>query len=198
MKIIKDKRKKTIPYDKHILDGVDYVDMKTAIFFMRSAISGDVHDKSSPYSAVRKLILYFDPEDGILRHGKAGARDVVDFVENNPKLRKSKNFLRFTDNELIELLYEQNMYKGYELLEKVSWKLQDVRKHLDDFLNEVDATNMFNGMLHFEPVVGSADGKRLGLKDLCKRAKKSMAELSEFILKLDKIVTKGRDPFSYR
>jgi hypothetical protein len=90
------------------------------------------------------------------------------------------------------------MYKGYELLEKVSWKLQDVRKHLDDFLNEVDATNMFSGMLHFEPVVGSADGKRLGLKDLCKRAKKSMSELSEFIIKLDKIVTKSRDPFSYR
>lgn len=197
MKIIKEK-KKGFPYDKHMLDGIDYVDMKTAIVFMKSAISGDVHDKTSPYSAVRKLILYFDPSDGILRHGKAGARDVVEFVERNAKLRKAKNFLRFTDNELIELLYEQKMYRGYELLEKVTWKLQDVRKHLEDFLNEIDATNMFSGMLHFEPVVGSADGKRLGLKDLCKRAKKSIYELSEFISKLEKIATKGRDPLTYR
>lgn len=198
MKIIKEKKTMSIPpYDKHMLDGLTYVDPRSAIAFMRSAISSDVFQRNSPYSIVRKLVKFFDKEEGILRHGRAGSAIIMKAIEADRNVRKAKTYLMVKDSELISLLYEQKIYNGHELVERVSWKLQEIVEQINELYKALSRSGIIERFHEYEGIKGSKDGRQLGLKDLMHRSMLKMSELNDFISRLEHIVSNGKDPLSY-
>ena len=64
MKNIKVSKKDKIAYDPHMLDGIEFIDVKSAVSYIKSMIPSSEYDRSSPYVPIRKLVKFFDKNKG--------------------------------------------------------------------------------------------------------------------------------------
>lgn len=197
MKTVKVSKKDKVSYDPHILDGIEFVDTKSALCFVKSIISADVYDKKSPYVPVRMLVKFFDKDSGVLRHGRGGSADLVRYLNRQADVRKAIVGLTVKHSELISLIYEQKQYVGTELIERISWKLKSIVEDVQNLLvgiNKSECTRLFG---HTEAINGSPDGRLVGLRDIVLRANSSLYEIKSQIDKLEAIMKKGRNPMEY-
>jgi hypothetical protein len=197
MKKVKVTKRDKISYDPHLLDGIEYIDIKSAMCFVKSVISADVYDRKSPYVPVRMLVKFFDKESGVLRHGRGGSADLVKYLKSQADVRKAIASLTMKHSELLNLIYEQKQYVGTELIERVSWKLKAIVEDVQCLLvgiSKSECTRLFG---HTEAINGSPDGRLVGLREIVLRANDNLYEIREQIAKLEAIMKKGKNPMEY-
>ena len=197
MKNIKVSKKDKIAYDPHMLDGIEFIDVKSAVSYIKSMIPNSEYDRSSPYVPIRKLVKFFDKNKGVLRHGRGGSADLVKYLYKQDDIRKAIASLTLKDGELLNLVYEQKMYVGTELVDRVRWKLDEIQTEVKKLLiglNNSECLRLFGDK---EAVKGSEDGRLVGLSELIFNANEKAYEMSKNIKFLDEIMKNGKDPMEY-
>ena len=197
MRTIKVKKNNKISYDPHMLDGIHYVDNASAMYYLKSMISGDVYDRKSPYVPVRLLVKYFDKDTGVLRHGCQGSAALVKFLFKRPHISRAINGLTKKHGELLHLIYVQKDFQGSQLMERVSWKLQAIMDDVRTLIKGIETSDAMTLFENTEAIQGSTDGRRLGLKDIVFRAALNLSKIDDQVRKLEGIMRRGKDPFSY-
>lgn len=197
MKKKQTKQSDHIAYDPHILDDVEYVDDASALQIIKSLVNYDMYDRKSPYVAVRALIMFFDKDTGVLRHGGAGSAALIKYLYRKEDVRKSILSLSVKHSQLLDLIYRQHDFRGHQLVERVKWKLNAIIEDVRTVLKTLRQSEFVRLFGHTEAVKGRANGKLIGLEELTTRAAKKLNEITEQIGKLEKIMRKGRDPLTY-
>lgn len=197
MREIKASKKDKIAYDPHMLDGIEFIDTKSAVSYIKSMIPSSEYDRNSPYVPIRKLVKFFDKDKGVLRHGRKGSADLIKYLYKQDAVRKPIISLTVKDSELLALVYEQKTYVGTELVDRVRWKLDEIQKDVQSLLhglNESECEKLFEGK---EAMDGSKDGRLVGLSELIINATQKADEMTRNVKLLDDILRKGKDPMEY-
>lgn len=193
----KNKKTKRISYDPNLLNGIEYVDTKSAVAFLRSMISNDVYDKKSPYVPVRMLVRFFDKDKGVRRHGRGGSAALVNYLFRHEEVAKAISSLTRHHNELLSLIYIQKRLVGSDLIEKVYWQVQgivDEVRRLIGYINKSECIWLFGNT---EAINGSGDGRLIGLREIIIRANDSLCDILKQLGRLDSLAHKGKDPLEY-
>lgn len=199
MKKIKvSKRYHKMAYDPNMLKGIEYVDIKSAMAFVKSMISNDVYDRKSPYVPVRMLVKFFDKESGVRRHGRSGSAELIRYLLKQDDVRKAVNSLTVKHTELLNLIYVQKMYVGNELIERIYWKLKSIVEDVQILIVGINKSECLRLFGNTEAINGSEDGRLVGLRDIVIRANDSLYNIVDQISKLDSIMKQGKDPLEYR
>ena len=53
-----------------MLDGIEFIDVKSAVRYNKSMIPSSEYYRSSPYVPIRKLVKFFDKNKVVLREGR--------------------------------------------------------------------------------------------------------------------------------
>lgn len=105
----------------------------------------------------------------------------------------TKQAVRLTDK--ITDLTKHNDKDALQYVEKLNWKLQDVREELEKLIKGVTDTGVLAQFANHECVNGT--GKRLGLRELTIRSNKAVDNLIRISGELDEIVNRGKDAMEY-
>jgi len=187
----------TIPYDKNFLDGIDSIDNRSINYFIQSMIpSGNRVSKNSPYKPIRQLVLYFSPE-GAVKHGGRLTKDIVNHIMRNDALRKKIYEISQYDRKILDLIYGKNKLTGKPLMQQIIWNLDAILSEMVEFNNIVSSSNIRNYFDGTEALNGAKDGKRVGLTSIIFKAFTGIDEIKSQIKKMQEILDKGRDAFSY-
>lgn len=197
MKKTKVRKYKKIPYDSNLLKGIEYVDMKSAMAFLRSMITNDMYDKKSPYIPIRMLVKFFDKESGVRRHGRGGSAALVKYLLRQEDVSKAINRLTLRHNELLDMVYTQKKYIGHQLIERVYWKLQGIVEEVRVLIQGINKSECIMLFGNTEAINGSGDGRLIGLREIIIRANDSLCDIIKQIAKLDTLMNKGKDPLTY-
>ena len=153
----------SIPYDSHMLDGIDSIDNRSINLYIKSMIPDNNRGSvNSPYRAIRQLVLYFSPE-GAMKHGGRLTKDIVNFMLKNEELSSKIFAITQEDKKIMDLIYGPNKLTGKPLMQQIVWSLDAILeqlKGLNDVMSRADFRNYFSNT---EAMEGSADGRRVGL-----------------------------------
>ena len=187
-----------IPYNKDFLNGLDSIDNRSINAFIQSMIpSGNRVSKNSPYKGIRQLVLYFSPE-GAVKHGGVITKDIVNFIMKDDKIRKIVYAISQEDKKIIDLIYGANKTSGRDLMQQIIWHLDgitDQLMELNGLMNNANFKNYFSGT---DAMDGSNDGKRVGLSNILFKAYTGADEIKRQNKKMQEILDKPKDAFSYR
>lgn len=81
----------------------------------------------------------------------------------------------------------------FQFILKLSWKMADIREDLAMLYNGVKESGVCRQFRGHECIVGSKDGKRLGLQQLMDRTYDALDDLDNIVAKLDTIQSNGVD-----
>lgn len=81
----------------------------------------------------------------------------------------------------------------FQYILKLSWKMAEIREQLTLLYNGVKESGVCRQFKDHECIVGSKDGKRLGLSQLMHRVYKAIDDLDVIVKKLDNIEKEGVD-----
>lgn len=186
-----------IAYDPNMLDGIDSIDTRSINYFIQSMIpEGNRVSVNSPYKAIRQLVLYFSPE-GAAKHGGRLTKDIVNHIMKDDAIRKVVYAISQADRKIIETIYGQNKLTGKPLMQQIVWNLDTILQQLmqlNDLIEHSNIKNYFDGT---DALSGSKDGKRVGLSTIMYNAFMGIDEIKKQIKKMQDILDKGRDAFSY-
>ena len=105
----------------------------------------------------------------------------------------TKQAVRLVDK--INEIAKKNDKDVFQYVKKLSWKLEDVQTQLDELVNGISSSGIMSRFGQHECING--EGKRLGLRILTQRSKKTIGELGYICHKLDTIEKNGLDTFEY-
>lgn len=186
-----------IAYDKKFLDGIDSIDTRSINYFIQAMIpSGNRVSVNSPYKAIRQLVLYFSPE-GAIKHGGRITKDIVKHILKDDGIRNAVNAITKADNKIIDTIYGQNKLTGKPLMQQIIWNLDEILEQLMTLNTLVDKSNIKNYFDGTDALSGSEDGKRVGLSTIMYHAFMGIDEIKKQIKKMQEILDRGRDAFSY-
>ena len=186
-----------ISYDPNYLDGIDSIDARSINYFIQAMIpEGNRVSVNSPYKPIRQLVLYFSP-DGSVKHGGRLTKDIVNFIMKDDVLRKKVYEISQYDRKIIDLIYGQNKLSGKPLMQQIVWNLDAILQALMDFNEIVSKSNIRNYFNGTEALNGSSDGRRVGLTTIMYKAFMGIDEIKKQIKKMQDILDKEGDPFSY-
>ena len=188
---------KSLPYDPHRFDGIDSVDANTINMHLRGMIpEGNVVSKNSPYAPIRQLVLFFSDE-GARRHGGRAVREIVEFMLRDDVLSSIINAITKCDIKIKDLIYGEKRLTGKPLMQQIVWNLDAILEQLEKLNAAMSSNNYRNYFSNTEAMEGSKDGKRIGLAQILIKAYMGANELKSQIKKMDVLLTKQNDPFSY-
>jgi hypothetical protein len=104
--------------------------------------------------------------------------------------------------ELYELLTEiQKMAKNnekaaYQYVEKMAWKLDDMKLNITDMMKAVNESEVCIRFKNHEAINGK--GRQLGLGTIVTKCYKTIGQIESTINDLKRIADNGTDPFHYR
>ena len=188
----------SISYDPHYLDGIDSIDARTINLFIKSMIPlGYKVSKNTPYGPIRQLVLYFSDE-GARKHNGRLVKDIVNFMLKDKKLSSIINSITKSDEKIKELIYGQNKLTGKPLMQQIVWNLDEILSQLLELNETIDSGNYKNYFGDSEAMMGSKDGRRIGLSQILYKAFKGVNEIKGQMGKMQALLDKGNDPFSYK
>lgn len=114
---------------------------------------------------------------------RAMASYCVKFSEFNGLMKQIKN------------LAKKNEKAIYQYVEKLSWKLDDMKADINEIAKAVKESGVCNTFKHHEAINGV--GRQLGLKTVINKCLANISTMEEAIKTLQDIVDKGTDPFKY-
>ena len=186
-----------IPYDKNFLDGIDSIDNRSINYFIQAMIpEGNRVSVNSPYKAIRQLVLYFSPE-GAVKHGGRLTKDIVNNILKDDGIRKAVRAISLYDRKILDLIYGQKRLTGKPLMQEIVWNLDSILEQLMVLNTAVEKSNIKNYFDGTQALSGSEDGKRVGLSTIMFRAFMGIDEIKKQIKKMQAILDKGKDVFSY-
>ena len=101
-------------------------------------------------------------------------------------------------NELIsevQKMAKSNEKAAYQYVEKIAWKLDDMKKDIKDIIAVLDITGVLERFKHHEAIYGK--GRHLGLRTVVTKCLKSITEIEDIVGTLKQIAEDGTDPFAY-
>lgn len=101
-------------------------------------------------------------------------------------------------NELIdqiEKLAKRNEKAAYQYVEKIIWKLDDIRTSINQMTKGVNESSVCVRFKDHESINGK--GRNLGLATVVKKSAKTLARMEDVAKELEKIVAEGTNPFLY-
>ena len=119
-----------------------------------------------------------------------------ELVQN--KIRKIVYAISQEDKKIIDLIYGANKTSGRDLMQQIIWHLDgitDQLMELNGLMNSANFKNYFSGT---DAMDGSNDGKRVGLSNILFKAYTGADEIKRQIKKMQEILDKPKDAFSYR
>lgn len=118
-----------------------------------------------------------------------------------PEIRSSFTVFRANAREMETLLNEittlgkHNEKSIYAYIERLSWKLDDIKTNMDKLYGDVRNSGVIQQFSDKECINGV--GKRLGLSILMDRTYVSINKLSKIIKELEQLVSQGNDIMKY-
>jgi hypothetical protein len=186
-----------IAYNKNLLDGIDSIDARSINYFIRAMIPlGNRVSINSPYKSIRQLVLYFS-SDGATKHGGRLTKDIVNYIMKDDDIRNSVNAISQADSKIIDLIYGENKLTGRPLMQQIVWNLDSILEQLMNLNNAVEKSNIKNYFNGTDALSGSQDGKRVGLSTIMYHAFMGIDEIKNQIKKMQELLDKGKDAFSY-
>lgn len=101
-------------------------------------------------------------------------------------------------NKLIEDIQEmakKNEKAAYQYVEKIAWKLEDMKQNIIEIIKGVEASGVCERFKGHEAIYGK--GRQLGLQTVVRKCLKTISEVEDVIGTLQKIADEGVDPFKY-
>ena len=95
----------------------------------------------------------------------------------------------------IEKLAKRNEKAAYQYVEKVIWKLDDMKASINAITKGVNDSGVCERFKGHEAIYGN--GRRLGLSTVVKKCGKTLTLMESAVKELEKIVENGTDPFLY-
>ena len=101
-------------------------------------------------------------------------------------------------NKLIKDIQEmakKNEKAAYQYVEKIAWKLEDMKQNIVEIIKGVEASGVCERFKGHEAIYGK--GRQLGLQTVVRKCLKTISEVEDVIGTLQKIADEGVDPFKY-
>lgn len=101
-------------------------------------------------------------------------------------------------NKLIEDIQEmakKNEKAAYQYIEKMAWKLDDMKQDILNIINGVENSGVCERFKDHEAIYG--EGRQLGLRTVVMKSLNTIGELEGVIARLKEIADNGVDPFKY-
>ena len=145
-------------------------------------------------TTLKSLAAYYD--HAYKQWGKIGSE-----ILQHSKIRPHFVYYRVNVSELVKLLDEikamakHNEKAVYQFIEKVSWKLEDIKSYIAKIMEGAKASGYLEAYKNHECING--DGRRLGLQTLVNKSYTAISQIESVINTLQKITEDGTDPFKY-
>ena len=97
--------------------------------------------------------------------------------------------------EQVEKLAKRNEKAAYQYLEKMIWKLDDMKASINQMTKAVNESGVCVRFKDHESINGK--GKNLGLATIVKKCAKTLTQMENVVKELETIVKEGTDPFLY-
>lgn len=146
-----------------------------------------------PITVLKSLSAYYD---NAYRQWGTIANEILD----HPKIRPHFVYYRVNLRELDKIVREiqgmgkRNEKAAYQYVEKLAWKLEDIKEHITDIMQGASDSGYMTQYKHEECINGK--GRRLGLKTLVNKSFKAIFQIEDVISTLNRIAEEGTDPFA--
>lgn len=97
--------------------------------------------------------------------------------------------------EQVEMLAKRNEKAAYQYVEKIIWKLDDMRTNINLLTKAVNESGVCVRFKDEEAINGK--GKALGLATIVKKCAKTIAQMENAVKELEDIIKNGIDPLEY-
>ena len=95
----------------------------------------------------------------------------------------------------IQKMAKRNKKAAYQYLDKLTWKLDDMKTNITDMMKAVSASEVCNRFKNHEAINGK--GRQLGLQTIVNKCYKTISQMEDIIGTLKKMADDGTDPFHY-
>lgn len=204
--------------DDNLLDGVEYIDDKSVRSIIEKMIPASNRSmKGAEYQPIRQLVMYFNPKNGIARHGSLTDKQVATYILGGSFLGKNNKFA--IKNDYIELCKEDQALfdtiygtvrketrrgvvntklQGAELIRQVGWHIQSILGIVQRIIRKLKDGEVNNTFGHIDGIKGYESGKIKGLHQIVIDAGISVSKIQDVMDKLEELSHNGYDPLSYR
>jgi len=159
-----------------------------------SIVAEEINKLLKPITILKSMSSYYD-------HAYRMWGTIANEILQHRKIRPHFVFCRVKISELERLVDDiQNMAKGnekaaYQYVEKVAWKIEDIKTHITDIMKGAAESGLLEAYKSHECINGK--GRRLGLQTLANKSLKAISQLEDVIGTLQKVADEGTDPFKY-
>ena len=94
----------------------------------------------------------------------------------------------------IQTMSKRNEKAAYQYVEKLAWKLDDMKQNIMSIINGVEKSGVCERFKNHEAIYG--EGRQLGLQTVVTKSLNSIGEIEDIIKNLKKIADDGVDVFS--
>lgn len=204
--------------DDSLLDGVEYIDNKSVRAIIEKMIpENNMSMRGAEYQPIRQLVMYFNPKNGIARHGSLTDKQVATYILGGSFLGKNNKFaikddyidLCREDQALIDTIYGtvrmetrrgvvNTKLNGTDLIEQVGWHIHSILEIVQRIIGKLKAGEVNNTFGHIDGIKGYESGKIKGLHQIVVDAGISVSRIQDVMDKLQELCHNGYDPLSYR
>ena len=186
-------------FNAEILKDVDYSDETSLNQFVRTLVSNEGRDRTSPYYPIRQLVHFFDYEGGAEKTMWGGdAKWTLGMLrQTEPKLEKHIYGLHRAHKDLIRLIYGKaaDAPKGHQLAIAVCNAIKGCIEAADIVAGKLNKRKDF--LMDSKVWKGDKTGKQLGLGKILTAYMMKRDKLLAVIKKLETIAGNGYNPMSY-
>ena len=159
-----------------------------------SELSYEIETLIRQMSVLKSFAAYYD---NAYRQWGTIANDILEcklikapFVQYRVCIREIDGLL-----DEVKAMAKRNERATFQYIEKISWKLQDIKKHITSIMSGARESGYLEAYKHHEAINGK--GRRLGLQTLVLKAFNTVGKIEDTITRVNQIVDNGVDPFKY-
>lgn len=186
-------------FNAEILKDVDYSDETSLNQFVRTFVSNEGRDRTSPYYPIRQLVHFFDLQGGAEKTmWGADAKWTLGMLRKlEPRLENCVFALRRAHKDLVKLIYgkDASAPKGHQLAIAVCNSVKGCIEAADIVVNKINKHK--DALMDSKVWTGDKTGKQLGLGKILTAYMMKKDKLLAVIKKLETIADNGYNPMSY-
>lgn len=155
-----------------------------------SGVSDNIEKLLGQITALKSFSAYYD-------HAYRQWGTIANEILEHKKIRPHFVFYRVAVRELealiadVQKMAKRNERAAYQYVEKISWKLEDIKEHINNIMTGAHDSGLLEAHKNHECINGK--GRRLGLQTLVNKAYKAISQLEDTIGTLQKIADEGVD-----
>lgn len=156
-------------------------------------VAMEINNMLKPITTLKSFSAYYD--HAYRQWGTIGKQ-----ILEHRYIRPHFVFFRVALRELNDLVKEiqklskRNEKAAYQYVEKMTWKLDDIKTHLTNVMNGVKKSGYLEAYKNHEAINGN--GRRLGLQTLAYKSMDAITQIEKVIKALKEIADNGVDVFN--